>query len=127
MTQFFLQCLAGVGNLSQQLFIFRQQVIDIARPFVGLVRVLDIEVVVSGLDLRDGYLPGDFILFAPLALGAAPPGLFGLEFLDADRPGLVIGLGAFGQLVLVIPYFLSRLALFEEQQIGGNAGSLSWC
>jgi len=71
-------------------------VVHVAGAGVGVVRVLEVEVIIAGLDVVDGDTPGAFILLAALeALGfRAPPGAFSFEFLDADGLALVVTLGA---------------------------------
>src|SRR5690606_22615183 len=86
--------------------------------------VLQIEVVVAGLDLVDGYAPGVFVFNAGLeAVGLiAPPGFLGREFLDADGLALVVALHARRIGVLVVPDLLRRRAFREEEQVGPDAG-----
>ncbi len=66
-------------DLLQELFVFWQQVIHIAGAGVGIVRVLEVEVVVSGLDLVDGNTPGLLVFHAGLeaVFFLAPPGFEG--------------------------------------------------
>ncbi len=82
------------------------------------VGVLDIEVVVAGLDLIQADLPGKRCLLAAGAAGRcilAPPVLLGLEFLNGDGLGFVVTLRARRVRVLVIPDGLGGLALGEEK------------
>ena len=84
--------------------------VHVARPVLSFVRVLEVQVVVAGLDLIDGNPPGLFVLDP-----VVPPLLFRLEFLDADRLALVVTLDA-GQIrMLVVPDFGGFLVFGEEQ------------
>ena len=85
--------------------------------FLDGVGVLEIEVVVASLDLVDRDLPGDFVFLALL-----PPVDAGLQVLEADRLGHRVGLLALGDAVLVVPDFLGRRALLEEEQVGADGG-----
>lgn len=124
--EFLFQLGAGLGDLGQQLFILGQQVVHIAGAVVGVVRVLEIEVEVAGLDRVDGNAPGLLILLAlavrPFLVGLAPPLALGLELLDADRLALVVALGAGRIGMLVVPNFRCRRALGEEEQVRADAG-----
>ena len=124
--EFLFQLAAGFGDLGEELFVFGQEVFDLAGAGVGVVRVLEVEVVVAGFDLLDGDAPGllGFLALAVAAVfvGLAPPFLLGLELLDADGLALVVALGALGIGVLVVPDFLGGLALGEEEQVGLDAG-----
>ena len=51
MVEFLFQPRAGFGDLGEELFLFGQEVVHIAWAFVGIVRVLEIEIEVAGLDL----------------------------------------------------------------------------
>ena len=91
--------------------------IDIAGAGVGVVGVLEVEVIVARFYFLDGDAPGLLVfhtIVPPLALRA--------EFIEGQRPGLVITFhpGRIG--MLVIPDFLGRLALGEEEQVGLDAG-----
>ena len=86
------------------------------------VRVLEVEVVVAGLDLVDADFPSDFGFLPVLAFRTAPPIDAALQMLDANGSGHRIGFLAIRYAVLVEPDFLRRLALLEEQQIGADAG-----
>ena len=115
--EFLFQLRPGVGDLGEELFVGGQEVIDVAGAGVGVVRVLEVEVVVAGLDFLNGDAPGLLVfhaVFPPLSLRA--------EFLDGHQLGLVVTFhpGRIG--VLVIPDFLGRLALGEEKQVGLDAG-----
>jgi hypothetical protein len=61
--------------------------VDVAGDFFGAVRVFEIEVIVPGLDLIDGYAPGLLILTALL-----PPRPLGLELLNTNWFALVVAL-----------------------------------
>ncbi len=63
-----------------------------------VVGVLEVEVVVAGLDLVEGDAPGllGFDAGGEVVVLAAPPGAFGGELLDADGLALVVALGAGG-------------------------------
>src|SRR5690606_8602185 len=118
------QLRARFGDLREELFVFRQEVLDVAGTLVGAVRVLQIEVVVAGIDLVDGYAPGVFVFHAGLeAVGLiAPPGLFGCELLDADGLALVVALHTRRIRVLVIPDLFRWRAFREEEQVGPDTG-----
>ena len=104
------------GDLREQFFVFRQQVVYVSRPSVDLVRVLEVEVVVPGFDLVDGHAPRLFVLLAFL-----PPGFLRLEFLNADRFAFVVALGARRIRMLVVPHLGGGLTFGEEKQVGANA------
>ena len=87
--------------------------LDVTGALVGGVGVLEVEVVVAGLDLVDGDLPRLLVLDA-----VVPPLAFGRELLEADRLGLVVLFTPGG----LIPDFGGRPALGEEEQVGLDAG-----
>ena len=103
--EFLFQRGAGRGDLGEELFVFGQEVVHVAGAGVGVVRVLEVEVEVAGLDLVDGDAPGLLVFHAGLeaVLFLAPPGPLGLELLDADGFALVVALGAGRIGVLVVP------------------------
>ena len=115
--EFLFQLRPRVGDLGEELFVGGQEVIDVAGAGVGVVRVLEVEVVVAGLDFIDGDAPGLFVFHAIL-----PPLALGAEFLEGHRLGFVVTFhpGRIG--MLVIPDFLRRLALGEEEEVGLDAG-----
>ena len=91
---------------------------------LGHMGILDIQVVVAGLDLVDGDLPGLFgfdPLFKPIGL-AAPPGDLGLELRKAHGLGLVVAFDALGIGMLVVPDGFGGHALGEKKQVGLDAG-----
>ena len=49
--EFLFQRGAGGGDLGEELFVFGQEVVHVAGAGVGVVRVLEVEVEVAGLDL----------------------------------------------------------------------------
>ena len=49
---------ARLGDLGEELFVFGQEVVHVAGAGVGVVRVLEVEVEVAGLDVVDGDAPG---------------------------------------------------------------------
>ena len=49
--EFLFQRGAGCGDLGEELFVFGQEVVHVAGAGVGVVRVLEVEVEVTGLDL----------------------------------------------------------------------------
>jgi len=126
MAEFFLQCGAGLDNLSKELFVFGQEVVYIAGAGVGVARVLEVEVEATRFNLVDRDPPGlvVFLTFdvTTVFVGPAPPFALGLEFLDADGLALVVALGAGRIGVLVIPYFLGGQPFSEEEQVGSDAG-----
>ena len=95
------QSVTEFGCFSFALLQLGQQLGGVAVVLLDGVWVLEIEVVVAGLDLVDRDLPGDFISLALL-----PPVDTGLQVLEADRLGHRIGLLALGDAVLVVPDFL---------------------
>ena len=109
--EFLFQRGAGGGDLGEELFVFGQEVVHVAGAGVGVVRVLEVEVEVAGLDLVDGDAPGLLVFHAGLeaVFFLAPPGALGLELLDADGFALVVALGAGRIGVLVIPDVGGRL------------------
>ena len=123
--KFLFQLRPRVGDLSEEFFVFRQEVVHVAGAFVGIVRVLEVEVEVSCLDGVDGDAPGAFVFLAlaevAVFVGFAPPRLFRLELGDADGLALVVTLGAGRIGVLVIPDVLGGRALGEEEQVGADA------
>lgn len=124
--QFGLELRACLGDLSEEFFVFGQQMIDVTGAGVGVVRILDVEVVAVGLDLLDRDAPGLFVFLAlavePVLVRLAPPLAFGLELFDADWLPLVVAFGTRGIGMLVVPDLLRRRALGEEEQIGADAG-----
>ena len=106
--EFLLQRGAGGGDLGEELFVFGQEVVHVAGAGVGVVRVLEVEVEVAGLDLVDGDAPGLLVFHAANRL-RAPPRSLRLELLDADGFALVVALGAGRIGVLVIPDLGGRL------------------
>ena len=102
--EFLFQRGAGFGNLREELFVFGQKVVHVAGASVRVIRILEVEVEVAGLDLVDGDAPCLFALDALL-----PPLSLRLEFLNADRLALVVALGAGRIRMLVVPDFLGRL------------------
>ena len=56
--EFVLEHGAGGGDLREEIFVFRQEMVHVAGTGVGIVRVLEVEVEVGGLDLVDGHAPG---------------------------------------------------------------------
>jgi hypothetical protein len=111
MVQFLLQGSTSFCNLREELLVCRQQIIYISRPLIGRIRILQIEIVVSSLDLIEGNTPSLLTfdaLFPPLPLR--------FEFLNADRLALVVALcsGRIG--MLVVPDFCGRLAFGKEKK-----------
>jgi hypothetical protein len=91
--------------------------VHVPETVVRIVRVLEVEVVVAGLNLVDGDAPGLLVFLA-----IVPPRSFRLELLDADRFAFVVALGAGRIRVLVVPDVGGRLAGVEEEQVGADAG-----
>ena len=118
-----LQLPARLCDLGEELFVFGQEVVHVAGAGVGVVRVLEVEVEVPGLDLVDGNAPGKLAFLALALLSRfAPPLFLDIEFLDTDRFGFVVALHAGRIGVFVIPDVLGRLAFGEEQEVGLDAG-----
>src|ERR1700733_12988123 len=86
------------------------------------MRVLNVKVVTARLDFIDTDLPGELGFFPSFPLRAAPPVDTALKVLEADRFRHRVGFLARRHAVLIEPDVLGRLALFEEQQIGADAG-----
>src|SRR5688500_816338 len=91
--------------------------VHVPRTIIRVVRVLEIEIVITSFDLVDGDAPGLLIL-----LPIVPPGFFLLELLDADRLALVVTLGTGRIRMLIVPDLAGRLAGIEEQKVGADAG-----
>ena len=66
---------AGLRDLSEEFFVFGQEVVDVAGAGVGVVRVLEVEVEVAGLDRVDGDAPSLHVFHAGLeaVFFIAPP------------------------------------------------------
>ena len=79
--------------------------------------VLEVEVVVTGLDLLDGDFPGCFV-FLPLV----PPVDTWLQMLEADGFGHGVGFLPLGDAVLVEPDFLGWGSFLEKKQICADGG-----
>jgi hypothetical protein len=94
--QFTFQFCSRLGDLGEELLVFRQDMVHVAGAGVGGVRVLEIEVEVAGFDLVDGDTPGLLVFHAGgKAVGfVAPPSTLRLKFLDADGFALVVALGS---------------------------------
>src|SRR5215204_2740839 len=86
------------------------------------MRVLDVEVVATRLDLLGRHFPRLRRFLAALALRPAPPLDAALQVLEADRFGHRIGFLAFWHAVLVEPDVLGRLAFLEKQKVGTDRG-----
>jgi len=89
-------------------------------PHMG---ILDIQVVVPGLDLVDGNLPRLF-RFDPggKAVFLLPPPVdFSLELLETDGLGLVVALHARRIGMLVVPDMFRRLPFGEEKEVRFDA------
>ena len=119
-----LQLPAGGGDLGEEFFVFGQEVVNVAGAGVGVVRVLEVEVEVAGLDGVDRDAPGLLVFHAGFeaVFFIAPPGALGLELLDADGFALVVALGAGRIGVLVIPDVGGGRAFGEEEEVGADAG-----
>src|SRR4029077_20501531 len=61
---FLFQLRACVGNLAEELFVFGQEVVHVAGAGVEIVRILEVEVKVAGLNLVDGDAPS-LLVFHP--------------------------------------------------------------
>ncbi len=98
--------------------------VHVAGAGVRVVRILEVEVIVAGLDLVDGDAPGLLILHTggEAIRFIAPPGLLRLELLDADGFTLVIALGTRRIGVLVVLDLGGGLTFGEEQEVGTDAG-----
>ncbi len=122
--EFLFQRGAGGGDLGEELFVFGQEVVHVAGAGVGVVRVLEVEVEVAGLDGVDGDAPSLLVFHAGFeAVGLiSPPGFDGIEFLNADGLTLVVALGAGRIGVLVIPDVGGGRAFGEEEEVGADAG-----
>ena len=79
------------------------------------VGILHVEVVAARGYGRDGDAPGEFVFLALARF--APPLFLRVEFLDADGFGFVVALHARRIGVFVIPDFLGRLVLGQEQKV----------
>src|SRR6185312_11088002 len=108
-----LQLIAHPLRLALQPLVVGQQLLGIETDLLRRVRVLLVEVPVSCLDRVDVDFPCERVLHAAgVVVGrVAPPGLFHVEFLDADRLGLVVVLYAGRVLMLVVPDVPGGLAL----------------
>ena len=115
---------ASGGDLGEEFLVFGEELVHVTRAGIGVVRVLEVEVEVAGLDRVDGDAPGLLVFHAGLeaVLFIAPPGALALELLDADRFAFVVALRAGRIGVLVIPDFLRGRALGEEEEVGADAG-----
>ncbi len=124
MVEFLFQLCARLSDLSQQLFVFGEEVIHISWAGVGVVRVFDVEVEAAGLDRVDGDAPGLLVFDAGFeaVFFRAPPGALGFELLDADGLAFVVALGPGRIGVLVVPDVLCGCTFGEEEQIGADAG-----
>lgn len=122
--EFLFQRGAGGGDLGEELFVFGQEVVHVAGAGVGVVRVLEIEVEVAGLDGVDGDAPGMLVFHAGFeaVLFLAPPGALGIELFNPDGFAFVVALGARRIRVLVIPDVGGGRALGEEEEVGADAG-----
>ncbi len=110
--QLVLQSVAGLLQVGHQPLVVGEQLVGVRVRDAGVVRVLDVKVVASGLDLLDRHLPS-LLGLLPLL----PPLLFDVKLFDADRLRLVVRLGSRQIRVLVEPNLFRRLPLGEEQQV----------
>jgi hypothetical protein len=107
----------GSFKATGDLQILGHQLVRVTVVDFNCVRILAVEVVVTGNDLLDRDLPG---LSGGLAL--APPGLFPVELGNGQGLGAGVGLVARRVRVLEEPDLLGRPAFFKEQDIGIDAG-----
>ncbi len=124
MVEFLFQPAARLGDLGEELFVFGQEVVHIARAVVGIVGVFEVEVIIAGLDLIERDAPCEFVLFAGLeaVCFVAPPCSLCLKLLYTNRFALIVALGAGRVRVLVVPDMLRLRSLGEEEKVGANAG-----
>jgi hypothetical protein len=124
--EFLFQCGAGLGDLGEEFFVFRQEVVHVTGAGVGVVGVFEVEVEVARFDLVDGDTPSllVFLTFAVVAgfVRLSPPLFLRLELLDADGFALVVALGTGRIGMLVIPDFFRGRAFGEEEEVGADAG-----
>ena len=113
-----------LGDLGEELFVFGQEMVHVTGACVGVVRILEVEVEVAGLDGVDGDAPSLLVFHAGFEaiFLLAPPGALALELFDADGFAFVVALGAGRIGVLVIPDVGGGRALGEEEEVGADAG-----
>src|SRR3546814_20654338 len=86
------------------------------------MRVLYVEVVATRLHLIDANVPRLRAFCTPCTSRTTPPIDAALKMLKLDRLGHGVGLLPLRHLMFVVPDFLGRLALLEEQQVCADGG-----
>ena len=90
--EFLLQRCARLGDLEEELFVFGQKVVHVAKAGIGVVRVLEVDVETARLNLGDGDTPSAFVFHTggeAVGLGA-PPGFEWIKFFDANGFAFVV-------------------------------------
>jgi hypothetical protein len=95
-----------------QRLVFRQQLLRVPVIFNRCIRVLDVQVVIIGLDLLYRHFPGKFISHAVI-----PPLLFRPKLLDTHGFCLRVRFIARRIRMLIIPYLFCTFPLGEKKEI----------
>jgi hypothetical protein len=102
--QFLSQSFPHLSHGGLGFLVFGQQFGGVAMGVVHDIGVLDIEIVATRGDVRDGHAPGELALLALLFLaGFAPPLLLRFEFFELNGFGFVVVSYAGRVGMLVVP------------------------